>query len=130
MFGLHDLVGCWKRENCTPFRLVPTDLWEDGPPLVVKTPTVIGRGSEAGTRLHDPWISRMHCELYEQDGMLMVRDLESRHGVYVNDQRVLHAALHAGDMLLLGVTRFRVDYDEPDLPSSPSAKREPEREPG
>jgi hypothetical protein len=32
--------------------------------------------------------------------------------VFVNNERVFQATLHPGDVLLLGVTRFRVDFDE------------------
>ena len=46
-------------------------------------PTVIGRGHECKLKLPQPLVSRRHCELFEQDGRLFVRDLGSMNGTYV-----------------------------------------------
>jgi pSer/pThr/pTyr-binding forkhead associated (FHA) protein len=113
MFGLHELVNLWRRGHAKRYRLVPLDEWNEGvAPLLISPPAVLGRSSKADVRLADPWISRIHCELCERDGTLAVRDLESRHGVYVNDERVSQAVLHHGDVLLLGVSRFAVEYNQ------------------
>jgi pSer/pThr/pTyr-binding forkhead associated (FHA) protein len=116
MFGLHELVHCWRRRAPASCRLVP---WGRGPsdraegaPITAKLPAVIGRSSTADVRLRDPWVSRIHCELSDQNGIVLIRDLESRHGVFVNGERVSQQALHNGDELLLGVSHFRVELDE------------------
>jgi pSer/pThr/pTyr-binding forkhead associated (FHA) protein len=111
MFILHELASRLGLHAEKQYRLVPLDWWADVKPLSFQAPAVIGRSSKADVRLTDPWTSRVHCELSLQDGKLMVRDLESRHGVYVNEQRVRQAELHPGDVLLLGVTRFRLEYE-------------------
>jgi pSer/pThr/pTyr-binding forkhead associated (FHA) protein len=123
MFGIQEFVGLWKKGDHKHYCLVPIDGWsEDARSYKIHAPATIGRGSQADVRLTDPWISRSHCELAERDGVLTVRDLESRHGVYVNDERVTQAELHRGDVLMLGVSRFRVDYDDFDPDSSEARK--------
>jgi predicted component of type VI protein secretion system len=113
MFGLEGILKLWKSHNDAACRLVPLDSWSDDRVRAIQTPAVVGRSSDADVHLNDPWVSRVHCEICRRDGNLVVRDLESRHGVYVNEQRVPQAVLHPGDVLLLGVTRYRVDFDEP-----------------
>jgi len=55
-------------------------------------PTPFRIGKKAGANhlvLDRPNVSREHCVLFEQDGALIVRDLQSRNGTYVNGRRVL-----------------------------------------
>jgi hypothetical protein len=113
MFGLEGILKLWKHEDTARCRLVPQDAWSDGGPLPVYPPAVLGRSSQADIRLADPWVSRVHCEICQRDDELVVRDLESRHGVFVNERRVQQATLHPGDTLLLGVTRYRVEFEGP-----------------
>lgn len=49
---------------------------------------VIGRSAEAGVCLNDCWVSRRHCEIDVVGGTLVVRDLKSRHGTFVNGHAV------------------------------------------
>jgi hypothetical protein len=113
MFGLEGILKLWKHGDVAPCRLVPLDAWADGDPLPVFPPAVLGRSTKADIHLADPWVSRVHCEISYRNGELVVRDLESRHGVYLNDQRIIQGVLHPGDVLLLGVTRYRVEFEEP-----------------
>lgn len=74
---------------------------------------MLGRGAEATTRLDDRWLSRRHCELVVTEGLLKVRDLDSKHGTYVNGERVREAVLYPGDHLQIGLCDFTLRY-EPD----------------
>jgi hypothetical protein len=76
----------------------------------LRLPTVIGRGREATLALPHPLVSRKHCEIYEAQGKLRVRDLESLNGTYVADQRVTDAALPPGELLTVGTVTFRAVY--------------------
>jgi pSer/pThr/pTyr-binding forkhead associated (FHA) protein len=76
----------------------------------LRLPTVIGRGREATLTLPHPLVSRKHCELYESDGRLMVRDLGSLNGTYVANERVTDAVLPAGELLTVGTVTFRAVY--------------------
>ena len=71
-------------------------------------PVVIGRADEADVVVDDRWVSRVHCELSLIDGQLFVRDLESKHGTYVNERCINCEAIQAGDRLEIGLTTFLV----------------------
>ncbi len=75
-------------------------------------PIEIGRGTSAGVRIDDRWISRRHCELQDISGRIWVRDLGSRHGTFVNGQPVAEPTqLLPGDELCVGLSHFVAQYD-------------------
>lgn len=71
-------------------------------------PLVFGRDHSVDVLLHDPWVSRRHCELVALGPELVVRDLESKHGTYVNDMMIIDKYLQPGDELSIGLSTFRV----------------------
>lgn len=83
-------------------------------------PAVIGRSSHADVCLHDKFISRVHCEISELNGTLVVRDLGSKHGTFVNGVKVAQGHLLPGDRLTVGVTSLSVDYQRTEREGSGS----------
>ena len=81
-------------------------------------PLIIGRCGLAGIRLNDCWVSRQHCELTFEGESLVVRDLESKHGTFVNDEPVTKATVRSGDRLGVGLSSFVVSYGETSAPNS------------
>lgn len=76
-------------------------------------PIVIGRGRGATLVLPHPLVSRRHCELYEESGKLMVRDLGSLNGTYVGSQRVQdELELPNGELLTVATVNFRAAYGD------------------
>ena len=91
--------------------------------VALQLPAVVGRSREAGVTVAHPMISRQHCEIFEQDGLLMVRDLGSLNGTIVEGQRVSEAPLCPGSQLTVGPLTFRADYNyDGDLDAAPAAK--------
>ena len=89
--------------------------------ITVQLPLVLGRGREAGISLPQALVSRSHCELYESQGCLRVRDLGSLNGTYVGSERIEEAELASGDLLTVGTVTFRAVYgDLADIPSDTS----------
>lgn len=76
----------------------------------LKLPVVIGRGLEVDLAVSDELISRRHAEITEQNGRLMVRDLGSRNGTFVNNRRIDLATLEPEQLLTLGTITFRALY--------------------
>ena len=77
-------------------------------------PCTIGRGREATLTLPHPLVSRVHCELFERNGMLVVKDLESLNGTFVNNQKIIgERILHPTELLTLGNVTFRAFYGDP-----------------
>src|SRR5438552_3768267 len=79
--------------------------------IKLKLPSTIGRGRGTSIVLPHPLISRQHCELYEAGGRLMVRDLGSLNGTFVNNQRVTESAVGPGELLTVGTVTFRAVYE-------------------
>ncbi len=73
-------------------------------------PFVLGRSADVDVTIEDQWVSRRHCELVESDGMLVVRDLGSTHGTFVNGRQVSESRLRPDDKLTIGMTSFVASY--------------------
>ena len=73
----------------------------------INLPLTIGRGREATLKLPHALVSREHCELFEDHGRIMVRDLGSLNGTFVSGQRVETAPLLPGDLLTVGSVTLR-----------------------
>src|SRR5262245_3270898 len=72
---------------------------------------VLGRGEEANIVLMDPLVSRVHARLTVMpDETVVLEDLHSTNGVYVNGVRVSRptSTLSEGDRLLIGTTEISV----------------------
>ncbi|MBA2356133.1 MAG: SpoIIE family protein phosphatase [Acidobacteria bacterium] len=65
-------------------------------------PIVIGRDPQSGVVLSEPSVSRRHAQLVRRDDALLIEDLGSAVGTFVNDQRVTAHVLVDGDRIRLG----------------------------
>ncbi|MDE0831139.1 MAG: FHA domain-containing protein [Vicinamibacterales bacterium] len=68
----------------------------------------VGRGARADFVLDAALVSRLHCRLLVQDDALVVENLGSTNGTYVNDKSVDRATLRAGDRLRTGRVELTV----------------------
>lgn len=64
----------------------------------------VGRSAGCDLRLDDEGVSRRHCAIERRGGELILRDLRSANGTFVNDRRVETARLGPGDRIRLGRT--------------------------
>jgi pSer/pThr/pTyr-binding forkhead associated (FHA) protein len=80
---------------------------------VQRFPFVIGRRTDSDCNLSLPFVSRRHCQLVRIGDEVLVQDLKSRNGTFVNGQRVSRP-LHVqdGDELMLGHCSFRVSMSD------------------
>jgi serine/threonine-protein kinase len=81
----------------------------------------VGRSRHADTRLEDPGISRVHCEIQVEDGQVLVTDLESAASTFVNDERITERALRPGDVLRLGDTHMCLQATGDPVHEAPTA---------
>jgi len=102
--------------------------------IKLKLPSSIGRGRGTTIMLPHPLVSRQHCELFEANGKLMVRDLGSLNGTFVNNERITEAPIASGELLTVGTVTFRAVYDDvtdngppPGVAPATSAKNSPAR---
>lgn len=90
------------------------------------SPMIIGRKPEADIRIPVGEVSRAHCEIRLQGGKILVKDLGSSNGTYVNDQKVSEASLKAGDHMRVGPVQFTIQVDgKPERISPPGAAPKP-----
>src|SRR5688572_16249117 len=70
--------------------------------------TTVGRADECSLRLDEPGMSRMHARLLPVDDGVLVEDLGSTNGCFLNGKRVLSAEARVGDEIGFDTMRFRV----------------------
>lgn len=72
----------------------------------------LGRASGCTVRIPSSQVSRLHCRLRIENGLVFVEDLESVNGTFVNGARVRRKEIvHPGDRLSLGSVTFLVEYE-------------------
>jgi|ERR1019366_4785214 hypothetical protein len=72
---------------------------------------VLGRGDAAEIRLDDPFASSRHAQLILQAGIVVLEDLGSTNGTYLNEELLQGPApLHNGDRVRIGDSEFT--YEE------------------
>jgi hypothetical protein len=72
-------------------------------------PLTIGRAPDNGLVVRDGRASRHHARIDGRRGTLVLSDLGSSNGSFVNDRRVESVALGAGDRIRIGTTAFVVE---------------------
>jgi pSer/pThr/pTyr-binding forkhead associated (FHA) protein len=70
--------------------------------------TIIGRHTACNIQIPLAEVSRQHCELTLAKDKLLVRDMGSSNGTYINNKRVQQAAIGAGETLIIGPVIFTV----------------------
>src|SRR4030095_6279621 len=72
----------------------------------------IGRLKDCDVVIADEAASRRHCTPTAREDDCTVTDLQSANGTFVNDKRIVTAALAKGDKLRIGSTVFElIDID-------------------
>jgi hypothetical protein len=73
---------------------------------------VLGRGDRTQIRLQDPFASSRHARIAEQGNILVIEDLRSTNGTYLNEELLESPRpLHPGDRLRIGDSEFTFEAD-------------------
>ena len=87
----------------------------------LRLPSTIGRGRGCTIMLPQALVSRQHCEIFESGGKLMVRDLGSLNGTFVNNQKIAEPSpVNSEELLTIGTVTFRVVYEGAGASSPPA----------
>jgi putative nucleotidyltransferase with HDIG domain len=77
-------------------------------PLADGTCLTVGRVKDCDICLEDHAVSRRHCTIEAKGADVVVSDLDSANGTYVNDRLVRTITLRRGDTIRVGSTEIRV----------------------
>lgn len=103
--GRVEIVASFFEGDVRPSLVLP-----DGTTLALgRSPIVIGRLPECDVVLGDTNVSRRHAQVALDDGEVVVTDLGSTNGTFVNGRKVTRAAVQPGDELAIGTSRLRVE---------------------
>jgi hypothetical protein len=72
-------------------------------------PVTIGRAPDNDIQIDNLAVSNYHARVYVEAGSLVVEDLNSLNGSFLNDIRVERAMLKDGDSILIGKHEIQVD---------------------
>lgn len=67
----------------------------------------IGRSSKADVQIDQEAVSRNHCKILNTGTAIMLRDMNSTNGTYVNDEPIEEHALRDGDYVKIGRCIFK-----------------------
>ncbi len=104
-------------------RLVITDALGRRIVPIDKRLFTIGRRTETDLRLPGTDISRVHAEITLEGAVCTIRDMQSRFGTFINDERLAEKVLAHGDTIRLGQSGdteivFYVDDEAPSVERS------------
>jgi hypothetical protein len=81
-------------------------------PIVIPClPVTVSRLDRERLGMEACTVHELQCGITEDGGLLVVQDLGSRHGTYVNGVRVRRDYLWPGDVLTVGTNSYLVSFD-------------------
>lgn len=115
------------------WELVAEGDWLVGQRFEISRHAVLGRDSSCDITIPGTHLSRLHAELAIKGSTLLIRDLNSSNGTFVNDKKVTETVLKPGDSVRFDVLRFRVHGPSSQIPADthatlirqPSAPKKP-----
>ena len=102
------LSGSAIQESSGGWRLIADSGPEKGQHIPVNELIEIGRALECDISILEPALSRKHAELEPLDGGLVIRDLGSANGTFVNGEKIDERVLKDKDVLQFSKVKFIV----------------------
>ena len=75
--------------------------------------TTVGRVSDNAFEIPEASVSSHHAELVLRGADVLVRDLNSTNGTFINGERITEATLKSGQILRLGTVELRLETAAP-----------------
>ncbi|RME23243.1 MAG: FHA domain-containing protein, partial [Deltaproteobacteria bacterium] len=83
-------------------------------PLKPDREIVIGRSSDMDMVLVEDMVSRKHAKISTTSGKIILQDLGSTNGTFVNGEKIRRARLKEGDRILIGTSILKLVAMEPE----------------
>jgi pSer/pThr/pTyr-binding forkhead associated (FHA) protein len=73
--------------------------------------TTIGRVEDNTFQIADPSVSSHHCEVYFRGSEIVIKDLNSTNGSYINGEKITETVLKPGQTLRLGQIELKLEAE-------------------
>ena len=83
--------------------------------------TTVGRMEDNTFQIADPSVSSHHAEILLQGSDLLIRDIGSTNGTFINGDKITEAVLKPGQTLRFGQVELKIDDGKPVPPESAPA---------
>jgi predicted component of type VI protein secretion system len=80
--------------------------------------TTVGRLEDNTFQLAEPSVSSHHCEIVLRGSEVLIRDLNSTNGTFINGEKITEGVLKPGQTLRLGQIELRLETGGAGAPSS------------
>ena len=87
--------------------------------------TTVGRLEDNAFQIPEPSVSSHHCELTRRGADLLVKDLNSTNGTFINGEKVAEAVLKPGQILRLGQVEMRLESGAAAAAAASAASKKP-----
>jgi pSer/pThr/pTyr-binding forkhead associated (FHA) protein len=84
--------------------------------------TTIGRVEDNTFQIADPSVSSHHCEVHLRGGEVLIRDLNSTNGSFINGEKIAESILKPGQTLRLGQIELKLEAEGAPAPVVPAKK--------
>lgn len=87
-------------------------------------PVTIGRGPDNDIHIDNLAVSTHHAKIYQDAGRVIIEDLNSLNGTFMNNQRITKSFLKVGDKVLVGKHHIMLDDTiDGEAPAAPAAPK-------
>jgi pSer/pThr/pTyr-binding forkhead associated (FHA) protein len=81
--------------------------------------TTVGRVEDNAFQIAEPSVSSRHCEILLQGADIVIKDLNSTNGTFINGEKISEGVLKPGQTLRLGNVELKLDV--PGAPATPAS---------
>jgi pSer/pThr/pTyr-binding forkhead associated (FHA) protein len=83
--------------------------------------TTVGRVEDNMFQIPEPSVSSHHCEIEVRGNEVVVKDLNSTNGTFINGEKISERVLKLGEVLRLGQVEMRLEPEGASAGAAPSA---------
>lgn len=88
--------------------------------------TTVGRVDDNTFPVAEASVSSHHCEILLKGTDVVVHDLNSTNGTFINGEKITESVLKPGQVLRLGQIEMRLETEEAVAPAPPASKKTPD----
>ncbi len=79
--------------------------------------TTVGRVEDNAFQIAEPSVSSHHCEVLLRGNDVIIKDLNSTNGTFINGEKISESPIKPGQILRLGQIEMRLETEAPPTPA-------------